>query len=358
MQKQSINGEIKRNDLQFYLSITLITLAIIFAYFVGVPTKYIAWVSFVLAAMSVTGNDAIQTIGTFIESKKNTPVIYKIVVFCGILYVVHLIAWVLHDREIHFFRLDAITYQPDYNLLQLLAPIILLIITRLKTPISTTFLILSLFSSGASSGVVEGILKKSFIGYGIAFSFALVLWAVNAKIFSKEYEPDYEPPPKSEKIWSVLQWISTSLLWISWLLQDTANIAVYIPRKLEFWEFFLAISIIAGALTYILIDNGGKIQEIVSEKSDLRGSKEATVIDFAYSAILFLFVYMSDMPMSTTWVFLGLLAGREIILHIITRRDEPYLDTLRKVGKDVIFAMFGAGVSLGFYYLSLVLYPQ
>jgi hypothetical protein len=65
--------------------------------------------------------------------------------------------------------------------------------------------------------------------------------------------------------------------------------------------------------------------------------------------ILMIFQQISNLPMSTTWVFLGLLAGREIILNVLTFRDVPYLDTFRKVGKDVILASLGIAVSIGFF---------
>lgn len=62
--------------------------------------------------------------------------------------------------------------------------------------------------------------------------------------------------------------------------------------------------------------------------------------------------------MSTTWAFLGLLAGREIILNVITYKDLPYLDTFRKVGKDVVLATIGIVVSILVFFLSYFLYPE
>lgn len=353
----SINNKqtIARSEPKFYSFIAVSTIAIVALYFAGVPTHYISWFSFFLAALSVAGNDAIQTIGTFIESKKDTPLLPKIIVFCGLLYLVHLYAWYSDGGQIHFDRLKKIEYNPEYNLIQLIAPIILLIITRLKAPISTTFLILSLFST--KTDVIAGMLSKSLIGYGVSFVSAFILWGVLAKFSPKEYEEEHEPDPKSEKIWSFLQWISTASLWVSWMLQDTANIAVYIPRQLSFIEFFVGMTIMAGALVYILADNGGRIQEIVNEKSDINTAKAATIIDFIYAIILFVFKTISNLPMSTTWVFLGLLAGREIILHIVTTKDLPYMETFRKVGKDIFLATVGIIVSLAIYYVGLIFYP-
>ena len=52
--------------------------------------------------------------------------------------------------------------------------------------------------------------------------------------------------------------------------------------------------------------------------------------------------------MSTTWVFLGLLAGREVILGILgnPNRRKEYKHTLKLIGKDISLAAVGIVVSL------------
>ncbi len=62
--------------------------------------------------------------------------------------------------------------------------------------------------------------------------------------------------------------------------------------------------------------------------------------------------------MSTTWVFLGMLAGREVILHIMTSKDRPYLDTFRQVGKDVVLASLGIAISIFIFVLSSLVYTK
>jgi uncharacterized membrane protein len=62
--------------------------------------------------------------------------------------------------------------------------------------------------------------------------------------------------------------------------------------------------------------------------------------------------------MSTTWVFLGMLAGREVILHITTSKDRPYLETFRQVGKDVVLASLGIAVSIFIFILSSLIYTK
>lgn len=60
---------------------------------------------------------------------------------------------------------------------------------------------------------------------------------------------------------------------------------------------------------------GGRIQEIVSSKSGTRFSRSATIIDFTYAIILWFFKEYNNLPMSTTWVFVGLLCGRELAIY-------------------------------------------
>ncbi|MCU0824328.1 MAG: hypothetical protein MUF77_06765 [Leptospira sp.] len=344
----------KKDQVRYFSGTLLLVFAIVGGYFLGLPHYYLGWFSFAIASFSVAGNDAVQTIGTFFESKKSVHWLQKIFVLGGILIFVHLLAWYFDSGEIHFNRLDTIPESNNFTLIQLLAPVVLVVITRLRAPVSTTFLVLSLF--GGSS--IENMLTKSFLGYGIAFLVAITVWAVLAKIDPHEYYEEHSPDPISELKWSRLQWFSTLYLWIAWLLQDTANIAVFLPRKLDFVELLVALLMLIGSLLIIVRTNGGTIQRVVSEKSDIQWAKAATIVDLVYGSILFIFQGISNIPMSTTWVFLGLLAGREIILNVMTYRDLPYLDTFRKVGKDVVLATLGILVSLGIYFLSKTIYPN
>lgn len=349
------------SNFKFVVLILLASSLIVCGYFFGLPHYYLGWFSFFIAAFSVAGNDAIQTIGTFIESKRKIHWFPKVLVFCGLLFIVLSWSWHNNNGQIHFGRLSAnksnpgFPYPEQFNLIQLLAPIVLVIITRLKAPISTTFLVLSLFGSKN----IDDMLLKSFIGYGVAFLVGLIVWFVLAKLTPDYYQKDKEElDPKKEKFWASLQWFSTSALWISWLYQDTANIAVYIPRSINTIELITALSVLSFALFLIIKANGGKIQEIVSDKTDIYKSQSATLIDFFYAVVLFIFGTISRMPMSTTWVFLGLLAGREIVLHGVTKKDEPYLVTFRKVGRDVLLASLGISVSIIIFILSTIIYPK
>ena len=243
-----------KDQIKFFSATAFVAIIITVSYLIGVPHYFLGWLAFAVAAYSVAGNDAIQTVGTFIESKRKVHWIPKVVMLCGLLIIVFSYAWVNYDGEIHFDRLKTFPETTEFNLFQLLAPIVLVIITRLKAPISTT-------------------LNKSFLGYGIAFLFAMAFWGTHAYFAKKEYMKGFEPKPKKEKRWAKLQWISTALLWVSWLLQDSANIAIFLPRKLSIYEFMAATSIVVFAMAMIILSNGGTIQEVVTEKSDIAYSK-------------------------------------------------------------------------------------
>ncbi|HMZ59486.1 MAG TPA: hypothetical protein PL048_11965, partial [Leptospiraceae bacterium] len=133
-------GYFNKDEKHFYLALSAVTLLMTAAYFLGMPSYYLGWAAFTLAALSVAGNDAIQTVGTFIESKKQVHWLPKMAMLGLTLIAVFVYGWYIDDRQIHFERLKKFDEVTEFNLIQLLAPVVLLVITRLKAPVSTTFL--------------------------------------------------------------------------------------------------------------------------------------------------------------------------------------------------------------------------
>jgi hypothetical protein len=84
---------------------------------------------------------------------------------------------------------------------------------------------------------------------------------------------------------------------------------------------------------------------MVRNKIKTGDMRSATVIDFLFGCVLFWEASISTFPLSTTWVFLGLLAGREIAirwrLHLIGRQPVNAV-----LGRDVFNAGIGIVVSL------------
>lgn len=295
---------------------------------------------FMLAAYSVIGNDSVQTLGTFIASNGKVFKWYWLwlpasLVLAGTLTY----SWFAYNGDISYGRLEKI---PPVTIewYHAAAPLALVALTRLGIPVSTTFLVLSTF---ASTMVLEQMLVKSIIGYGLAAIIAYAVWMIVARIINEKYD---KVQKEHRTMWRVMQWIATGFLWFSWLSHDMANIAVFLPRQLPLWMLVGTIALLCAGLAVIFSTHGGKIQKIVLEKSGTRFMRSATIIDFVYAFILLYFKEMNSVPMSTTWVFVGLLTGRELAIAT-TYREQYHLGyVFPLIGKDFLKMMIGLAVSV------------
>ena len=127
---------------------------------------------FLLAAYSVIGNDSVQTLGTFIASNQKTKWYYMWGFTALILIVTLAFSYFSSGGDISSGRLEKIAFI-EVQWYHALAPLVLVILTRIGIPASTSLLVLSAF---ASSIVFESILIKSIAGYVIASIFAYILW--------------------------------------------------------------------------------------------------------------------------------------------------------------------------------------
>lgn len=135
------------------------------------------------------------------------------------------------------------------------------------------------------------------------------------------------------------------LLWSQWLIQDLANIFVYVPRQVPLEFLIFAIVVFILLLGMIFYQRGGAIQKIIDTKTGVADIRSATIIDFIYALILLVFKEWSNIPMSTTWVFLGLLAGREFAMSMHLVEVNKYR-TSRNVSKDAMKLMIGLIMSI------------
>jgi hypothetical protein len=310
------------------------------------PHPHLAmWFGFGIAAYSAIANDSIQTIGTFIASNRERKWWY-LWLYMGLIFVATVsYSWIVYDGDVSHQRLASKGFSEApsaFSFLQLAAPIILLVLTRFRMPVSTTFLLLSTFSTSADS--IKGVLGKSLIGYFIAFGIAMLVWFSIAKFVRKRLKG------KPAKWWLPAQWITSGALWSVWIAQDAANIAVYLPRSLspaQFAAFTIFIFLGLGLLFYL---KGDRIQSIVNEKAGVTDIRAATMVDIVYTILLFYFKQMSTIPMSTTWVFIGLLGGRELAISITKSRKKNRRKStrraLRMIGKDMLYALIGLLVAL------------
>lgn len=265
---------------------------------------------FLLAAYSVIANDSVQTLGTWIASSKNVNWKYMWAYASSILLGTIWYAWHQYGGDISYDRLTKIPFQ-EVQWYHAVAPAILLLLTRIGVPVSTSFLVLAAF---AAQNVLQSVLMKSIMGYVIAGTTAYILWFLVTFLFR-----NLPVNEDNDKRWMVTQWITTGLLWWAWLAQDMANIAVFLPRSIPF-DMMIAISaIFVIGLAFMFKERGGKIQKLVQSKHNTKFVRSATAIDFVYFLILVYFKELNDIPMSTTWVFVGLLAGRELAIRTVKR---------------------------------------
>ena len=299
------------------------------------------WLGFILAGYAATANDSIQTIGTFIVSNHHRPWPVLWAFISGLFVLTVGLSWLLNDGDVTWGVLQSkgfATAPTEFGFLQVAAPLFLIILTRLRMPVSTTFLLLSSFAAKISG--ITGVLTKSLSGYVIAFVAAIVLWSTLGRWMHRKFTG--EPHPA----WWVVQWMVSGTLWCLWVAQDAANVAVFLPRHLSLAQFIPFAGVIVLGLGLLFYLKGDRIQTIVSEKAAIYDVRAATVIDFVYASILLVFKVISDVPMSTTWVFIGLLGGRELAYsHSVPGSISPR-KALRMMGRDLLFALIGLLVSL------------
>ena len=309
------------------------------------------FVGFIIAAYSVIGNDVIQTLGTFLQSNKHYRWWQQYLFIGGIMAIILMAGWYFNGGDVSYGRLDKIDNSIPLTIWHLVPPALLLFITRFGIPVSTTFLILSIFSTQV---VIESMLLKSFVGYLVAFVSAYAIYGL--AVYHWE-DPATLKLKQNKKRWVILQWVSTSFLWSLWLIQDFANLYVFLPKVLNLWQMLLSLSVLLAILAFIILSKGGAIQKVVENKSNSSNIRSATIIDFIYGLVLFVFTMVNDVPMSTTWAFIGVLAGREIAL-----RQRVFTGTMKK-GIRLVYTDFGKvfiGITvsisciLGLKYLNLI----
>ncbi len=324
-----------------------------------------AVIGFAFAAYAVVGNDALQTLGTFINSNRRLPwwVLYLFAV--SILLVTFYWGWIVSDGDVSWGKLDNTDKFPIFEVkwYHTLPPMALLVLTRFGIPVSTTFMVLATFATLAG---MQSMLSKSLMGYAVAFITGGVMYAALAptleRWFLKTADTQHNP------IWVVLQWITTGYLWGVWLIQDFANIFVYLPRNLpvideatgeiiarqenlSFLGATLGMTLIAIFLLITFMNRGGPVQKILLTKTSVTDIRSATVIDFTYATLLFIFsgnleaLGISKVPMSTTWVFLGLIAGREFAIATIDKVRSTQATT-KIVVSDLAKASLGILISV------------
>lgn len=337
---------------------------------------------FALAAYAIVANDSIQTLGTFLSSNSKRPWWALWIWISGIMVVTVTMGWVLNGGDPAFGRLAAegknIPHPSNFGgaitWLFVIPPLCLVILTRMGIPVSTSLLVLTAFKGliaaqqGKSpKGAVDlfnSMMQKSLVGYAIAFVVGLVLFAAVIYLMERKVTEEKDgkrPHNELHPIWNVFQWLSTGFLWSMWLVQDLANIFVYLPRQLSMLGLILSLGGMVLLQGYLFREKGGKIQRVVTTKTNTLDVRSATFIDLLYGLVLLFFKvdyipklfaamemdvpWPEKMPMSTTWVFLGLLAGREVGIAVrLKLRKKNKVSNL--IFRDAGKAFFGSAIAV------------
>ena len=270
-------------------------------------------IGFLLAGFSIVSNDSLQTLGTYISSnRQRTPKSVQMFYVCCITIVVLFLGWYLHQGEPAWGRLESFPMPESFTWAYIIPPIAVLALTAWGAPVSTSFLVLSSF-------VPENIgrlLGTSISGYVMAFFLGLAAWGSGIWLLERWIFRRNQDSQDISKIWLAIQWCSTGFLWSMWLVQDMANIFVYLPRNLNLISMSVCTLTLCVGLCILIVIGGGPIQGVLRSKTNTSDLRSATLIDFMFGLCLLYKAFLSSFPLSTTWVFLGLLAGRELALRI------------------------------------------
>jgi len=286
-------------------------------------------IGFLLASYSIIANDSMQTLWTFMASNKKIKWQYLWAWASAVLIWTIVYSFIAYSWDISYWRLEKIPYVP-IEWYHLLPPIILVILTRFWIPVSTSLMVFAVFASWL---VFEKVLIKSFLWYSLALIVWLSLWFIFIKLFKNKENKKISV--ENEKKWMIFQWITTWFLWFTWLSHDIANIAVFLPRKIDIISLLLILFVLVSSLWYVFYKKWWKIQEIVKEKTSLDYIKTATFIDLIYAFILLFFKWYNSIPMSTTWVFLWLIAWREVAIYL-TVKDYKFKSLFPIIWKDIV----------------------
>jgi hypothetical protein len=332
-------------DLLARERVFLIALAIgLFLSGVSAPyAPFAMWVGFAFAGYSAVANDSIQTIGTFIASNRHRPWWVLWLFMGGIFLATTAWSYLNYGGDVSFGRLGAKGFETaptSFSFLQVASPLVLLVLTRMRMPVSTTLLLLSGFTTQAEG--ITSVITKSLSGYAVALTCAMGVWLAAGPLMQRRFVG------KAHPAWRVVQWCTSGALWSVWLQQDAANIAVYLPRSLGLIEVAAYSLTIFGGLGLLFWQGGERIQRVVDEKSNVVDVRAAAIIDLVYAVILYVFKEVNNVPMSTTWVFIGLLGGRELAMSLrgAAEGDRTVKHAMKLMGRDLLYATIGFIVAL------------
>lgn len=351
--------------------------------------------AFGLAAYAVVGNGALHTIGTLIQSNRNLHWTILFVFAALVVALTFTYSWYVPDAASPWApaRLGAGYLAMDVQWFHVLPPLGLLLLNRFGIPVAAPFVLLAALPVHAS---ISAMVQSVFVGYGLAFAAGLVLafilsrtieawfarhevgafvpfggiggigvgffllqhavfhtleradilWiGIGAAILFEVVATTLALRVSRALYWVTAKWAMTAYLLSVWLVQDIASVLVFLPPVLTAVQGFTAMLVIVLLLGVTFAERGGPIQKILAGKQRTTDIRSATILDLAFAIVLVGAACLAEIPMSATWVFLGLIAGREYGFALTgagTRFADAFAGTLGDVAK----AFFGLIVTI------------
>ena len=318
------------------LKLLLLILPSIIIYYYG---GYALLVTF-LSIFSVLENSSFQIFGTFLSKSKKEP-FYKMFLFIfSMFFATLLVEWSINGGRLDFNRLLKFEYVSEIGLKSILAPLLLLILSYKKIPVSTTFILLSGF---ATKNTIDSMLAKTATSYIFSFIIGYYVWYVLDKKFHNKISNFND---KKVNFWNNIQLISNVILVVFWIMSNNGNLVVALPRHFSVLDLCIYLLLCSISILYIVLAGGGEMQKsIMNAKNGLDNPKTSSIINIVFSSIILVFQYISPTPIATTWSFIGLLSGREFALSMKKINGVKRI-TIIKILKDLSVLIYGLIVTL------------
>ena len=166
---------------------------------------------FMMAAYSIVANDAVQTLGTFLSSTRAVPGGSSGSTRAVCWWPSSFNGWFINHGDLSYGRLARFPVPHHFTWIHVVPPLFIILLTRFGVPVSTTFLVLTVFAPAAFGQM----LTKSLIGYAVAFVVGFLAYRFVASTIEKRFIASREDAPPLR--WIVLQWLATAFLWSQWL---------------------------------------------------------------------------------------------------------------------------------------------
>ncbi|BEV36469.1 hypothetical protein [Synechococcus sp. M16CYN] len=260
--------------------------------------------------------------------------------------------WILNDGDPAWGRLSVpgqdFPMPEVFTWVYILPPLAILVLTQWGFPVSTSFLMLSTFQF---SNILE-LIQISLTGYILAFgiglgTYSFSLWMLEWWVFYSSQNGQVVG-----FVWVVWQWLGTGFLWSMWLIQDLASVFVFLPRELDLVPMVTCSLLLCLRLSLLIVTDGSPVHALLRLKTNTFDVRSVIMIDLLFGLCLLCMASLSTFPLSTTWVFLGLIGGREIALRINQQQYDSNLINpeggcfIQAVGGDLCKAGTGLLLSI------------